>query len=143
MASDIFLGLIALGVLVMAAIQVGAIVFALKTSRRVEATLGQLQQDIKPIVSNLQAMSADAARATSKAAAQVDRLERVLGDLSRRVDDAATAFNDTLLAPIREATAIVQGIKAAFAAIRGVGGSPRTDTRRGKAAEDEDPMFIG
>ena len=143
MANDVFLGLIALGVLVMAGIQVGAIIFALRAARRVEGALGQLQADVKPIVANLQTMSADASRATAKAAAQVDRLEKLLADLTTRIDETATAVQETVLAPIREAMAIVHGIKAALAALRGTP-APRGETRKGKpGAEDEDSMFIG
>ena len=120
----------------------GAIIFALRAARRVEGVLGQLQADVKPIVANLQTMSADASRATAKAAAQVDRLEKLLADLTKRIDETATAVQETVLAPIREATAIVHGIKAAIAALRGMS-APRQETRRGKAAEDEDPTFVG
>src|SRR5215207_10261930 len=112
MANDVFLGLIALGVLVMAAIQVGAIIYAIRAARRVEATMTQLQQDVRPIVTNLQAMSTDAARATAKAAAQVDRLETLLVEIATRLEDAAAAVHETVVAPVREAMAVVQGIKA-------------------------------
>jgi hypothetical protein len=142
--TDLFLGLIAFGVLVMAAIQVGAIVYAARTAGRIEGALGQLQQDIKPIVANLQAMSADAARATAKVAGQVDRLEKVLNDVSKRVEETATAVQETVIAPIREAMAIVQGLKNAFGALSGLGGEPKKPARKGEgAADEEDPLFVG
>jgi ElaB/YqjD/DUF883 family membrane-anchored ribosome-binding protein len=141
MANDVFLGLIALGVLVMATIQVGAIVFALRAARRVEGAIGQLQQDVQPIVANLQAMSADAARATSKAAAQVDRLEKVLNELGQRIDETASVVRETIVAPIREAMAIVHGLKAAFAILRG--DRPEKPGKSRSAVDEEDPLFIG
>jgi hypothetical protein len=141
MANDVFLGLIALGVLVMAAIQVGAIVYAIRAARRVEATMTQLQQDVRPIVTNLQAMSTDAARATAKAAAQVDRLETLLVDIATRLEDAAAAVHETVVAPVREAMAVVQGIKAAFGAIRGVSGGSRPKPK--PAVDEQDSLFIG
>jgi hypothetical protein len=142
MANDVFLGLIALGVLVMAAIQVGAIVFALRAARRVEGVLTQLQQDVRPIVANLQAMSADAARTTAKVAGQVDRLETLLTDMSKKIDQTASAVQQTVLVPVREAMSVVQGIKAAIGSILGgVGGAPR---RKSPAtSEEEDALFIG
>ena len=141
MASDIFLGVIAVSVLIMAVIQVGAIVMAIGAARRVETALGQLQQDIKPIVANLQAMSADAARATSKIAAQVDRLEQVLGDVSKRIDQTATAVQETVMAPIREAMAIVHGLKAAFGALTALSG--RRPARRTPDDDEDEPTFVG
>jgi hypothetical protein len=140
MTNDIFLGLIALGVLVMASIQVGAIVFALRAARRVEGAIGQLQQDVRPIVANLQTMSADAARVTSKAAAQVDRLEQVIGALTVRIDQTAAAVHDTIVRPVREGMAILDGIRAAFSVFRS---KPRESRGRRQTAEEEDALFIG
>lgn len=140
--TDIFLGLIALGVLTMAVIQVGAIVYAVRAARRVETGLGQLQQDIRPIVSNLQTMSAEAARATAKVAAQIDRLEAALNDVSKRIDATATAVQETVIAPIREAMSIVQGLKAAFGALSALSGQ-RPSRRTQAGADDDDPLFVG
>jgi uncharacterized protein YukE len=136
--NDIFLGLIAFGVLVMAAIQVGAIIVGVRTARRVEGMLTKLQADIRPIVDNLQSMSADAAQATARISAQVARLEKVLGDLSARIDETATAFRETVAAPIREAMAIVHGVKAAFSVLRG-----DAKPRKAQPGDDDDPLFIG
>src|SRR5688572_10392202 len=138
--TDLFLGLIALGVLVMATIQVGAIVMAIRAARRVEGAIGALQQDIKPIVANLQTMSADAARATAKVATQVDRLERTLNDVSARINTTATSVQEAVVAPIREAMAIVQGLKAAFGALTALGG--QRPARRAPALEEDEPPFV-
>lgn len=139
--SNLFLGLIALGVLVMAAIQVGAVVYVSRTARRIEGSLGQLQQDIKPIVTNLNTMSADAARATAKVAAQVDKLEAVLNDVSRRVEETATAVQETVIAPIREAISMVHGLKAAFAALRAM--SENRPRKSAGVPDEDDPLFVG
>jgi hypothetical protein len=53
--SDVFLGAIAVAVLVMAA----------RLARRVDRFADRVEQDIRPIVASLQALTADAARATS------------------------------------------------------------------------------
>ncbi|OFW01303.1 MAG: hypothetical protein A3I61_00115 [Acidobacteria bacterium RIFCSPLOWO2_02_FULL_68_18] len=63
--SDVFLGVIALAVLVMAAIQVAVVIVALRLARRVDRFADRVEQDIRPIVASLQALTADAARATS------------------------------------------------------------------------------
>ena len=139
--TDVFLGLIALGVLVMAAIQVGAIVMAIRAARRVEGAIGALQQDIKPIVANLQTMSADAARTSAKVATQVDRLEKTLNEVSARIDETASAVQNAVVTPIREAMAIVQGLKAAFGALTALGG--QKPSRKAPAVEDDEPPFVG
>lgn len=137
--TDLFLGIIALAVLVMAIIQVAAIVFAARAARRVGDAVSRLEDDVKPIVRNLQAMSAEAARATAAAAAQVDRAEQMLGDLSRRVDETLSALQNTILTPARDGLAVLHGIRAAIAAFRS-GEASRT---RPSHAEEEDALFIG
>lgn len=142
--TDFYLAVIALSVFVMAAIQVGAIVLALRAAKRVDGAVSRMQQDIKPIVANLQTMSADASRATAKIAAQVDRLEAVLNDVSKRIEDTATAVQETVAGPIREAMSIIHGLKAAFVALRALSGEDRPRRRRGDpATEDDDPLFVG
>lgn len=138
--SDVFLGVIALAVLVMAVIQVAAIAFAIRAARRVGDAVGRLEQEVKPIMANVQAVSSEAARAAGVAAAQVDRLEGLVGEISRRVDETAAAVQSSIVVPAREGYAVLQGLLAALAAFR-QGGGP---SRRGPtAAEEEDPLFIG
>lgn len=136
--NDLFLGIIAASVLVMALIQVGVIVAAFMTARRVGQAVARLEQDLRPIVDNLHAVSADVARVTAAAAAQVERAEQTFDDLSQRVGDTLASVQHAVVAPARDLRAMLQGIKAAFDAFRG-GMPPRPPA----AAEDEDPLFIG
>lgn len=139
--SEVFLGIIAAAVLVMAVIQVAAAVFALRAARQVGATVTRFEQDVKPIVASLQTMSADAAKAASTAAAQVERAGQMVADLSRRVDETAAVVQSSIIAPARDGMAIVQGILAAVGALRQ--GPPAPRPRRPVPAEEEDPLFIG
>jgi hypothetical protein len=153
--NDVFLGLIALGVLVMATIQVAAIVIALRAARRVNEAVATLNTDIKPIVENLRQMSADAAKAAATASAQVDRAEKLIGEFTGRIEQAITSLQDKVLAPAREGFALLQSVRALFSFIRGDqrreqprAAEPRREPRdpagkRPAAAEDEDPLFIG
>ena len=137
--SDLFLGVIAASVVIMAAIQVAAIVFAIRSARRVGDAVSRLEQRVTPIVADLQTISSQAARATSVATAQVERADQLITDLSRRVEETATALQSSIIAPAREGFAVVQGIIAAFSAF-----SPRPAPRpRPAPADDEDQLFIG
>jgi hypothetical protein len=123
----------------MAAIQVAAIVFAIRSARRLGDAVRRLEQHVSPIVADLQTMSSQAARATAVATAQIERADQLIADLSRRVDETATALQSSIIAPAREGFAVVQGIIGAFSAF-----SPRPAPRpRPVPAEDEDPLFIG
>jgi hypothetical protein len=138
--SDFFLGVIAVAVLTMAAIQVAAIVFALRAARRVGEAVSRLERNVAPIVANLQTITADATRATAMAAAQVDRATRMMSDLSKRVDETAAAVQASIVGPAREGYALLQGILAALAVFRP---GPPAGTKRPAAAEEEDALFIG
>lgn len=139
--NDVFLGAIAVAVLVMAIIQVVAIVMAARTARRVGDAVARLERDVRPIVANLQTMSAEAARAAALAAAQVERADHMLTGLRDRLDQTVQSLQESMLRPLREALAMLQALKDAF-----FGGRDRpssADARKRQPAEEEDALFIG
>src|SRR5262249_4167503 len=74
---ELFLGIIAFAVVIMALVQVGAIMAGFRLAKRVDQIAKQLDEDIKPLLANLTAMSEEAARAASLAARQVERVDQV------------------------------------------------------------------
>ena len=139
--SEVFLGIIALAVVVMAVIQVAGIVFAVSAARRIGETADRLERDIRPVVQNLQSITADAARAASLAAAQMDRADRLFGDLSRRAEQIM-AVVPTILGPAGKGVAFMSGLKAVISIMRDLRHSSRRPSRPA-TAEDEDALFIG
>lgn len=135
-----FLGLIAAAVLVMAAIQVAAIVLAARAARRLDRLADRLEQDIRPVVTSLQALTADAARATALAANQVERADRLFSDLAVRVEQTLAAVQENLITPAREGFAWLAGLKAVLAAFRDLRAPARP---RPAGVEDEEALFIG
>jgi hypothetical protein len=137
--TNVWLGIIAVAVLVMAVIQVAAIVFAMSAARRIGRVADRLEQNLNPVVSNLQTITSEAARMTTLAAAQVERADRMFADLSHRAEQMMAAV-PTLLGPAGKGLAFLIGIKAALAAIHEL----RRSSRRGAAHPDEeDALFIG
>jgi hypothetical protein len=137
--TNVFLGIIAIAVLLMAAIQVAAIVFAMSAARRIGQVADRIEKDLRPVMQNLQAMTAEAARATNLAALQMERADRVFADIARRADQVMAAV-PSLLGPAGKGLAFLNGLKAALAAIQEL----RRTSRRGAAhAEEEDALFIG
>jgi outer membrane murein-binding lipoprotein Lpp len=110
----LFLGVIAVSVLAMAAGQVAAFVLAARAVRRMGETVDRLERDVRPIVANVQAVSADAARVSAQAVVQAERAERLLDDAGRRVDETLDTVQRTILAPVRDGVALFQGLKAAL-----------------------------
>ena len=137
--TNVFLGIIAVAVLVMAIIQVAAIIFAVSAARRIGEVADRLEQDLRPVMSNVQAITAEAARATALATAQMERADRMFADLSRRAEQVMAAV-PSLLGPAGRGFAFLNGIKAALAAIQEL----RRSSRRAAAhPDDEDALFIG
>jgi hypothetical protein len=144
--SEVYLAAIAVAVVVMAIIQVAAIVFAARAARRVGDAVARLEQDVRPIVANLQTISTDAARVTASAAAQVQRAEQTVHVVLDRVESVSARVEETLqtiqhgiLAPARDGLAFLQTIRALVASFTR-GAAPRSRTA---AADDEDALFIG
>jgi hypothetical protein len=138
--TDVYLAVIAVAVAAMAVIQIAVIVVAMRTAKRVGEAVSRFETDLRPIVTNLKAMSADAARTASIASAQAQRAEQLIGDVTSRVNHTVAAVEASVVAPAREAYAMVQGLLGAFSAFRQ---GPAPPGRRQTAAEEEDPLFIG
>jgi Txe/YoeB family toxin of Txe-Axe toxin-antitoxin module len=136
--SEIFLGVIALATLVMALIQVGAVVALARVTRQAQETLNSLQQDVRPLMGKINAIADEASRTAVIATAQAEKVDRLVTDLSRRVDETAGIVQQAIITPAREGMAIVAAIRAGVGALRRA-----APARQGRHAEEEDPLFIG
>src|SRR5687768_17499313 len=124
----------------MAAIQVGVIVYGVGMARRANKLLTQVEREMKPLADSLNAIARDAARISSLAAGQVERVDRLVSDITVRLEQTATTLQDTILRPLRDGAAIMTGVKAAIDVIRDLTRRPGTARSR---PEDEDALFIG
>ena len=146
--NDLFLGLIAAGVLLMAIGQVTAVIVAARASRRLGEALSRLEESVQPIVSNVHQISSnvhqiseDARRATAIAVAQVERAERMMDDVSQKIDETVSVVQNTILRPARNGVAVLEGVKAAFSAF--FGGDRHRRRAPGPTAVEDDASFIG
>jgi hypothetical protein len=128
---------IALATLTTAIIQVGMIVAIGRAARRLEGIAAQVERDLKPILDNVHAITLDAARASSLAAAQVERADRLFADVAERVDRTLNTLQAAAAGGAREGAALLAAFRAALGVVR--------DLREGRArarAEEEDALFI-
>ena len=142
-SAEIFLGIIALAVLVMAAIQVAAVVAGLRLAKRVDALAEQIDQDLKPLIANLTTLSSEAARAASLAAAQAERFDRMFGEMATRVDQTLAAAQAFVTGPARQGMAIMAGAKAVIEALRGFREASRRRNAPRAVVDEEESLFIG
>ena len=137
--NGLFLGLIALATLVMASIQIGAIVLAVRLGRQVEQLAATLQNDIRPLIAKATMLADDASKAAALAAAQAQKIDRLITDVSRRVDETSAIVQAAIITPAREGMALVAAVKAGLSALRNV----RPSRSRSGVVDDEDALFIG
>ena len=138
--SDVFLGVIAAGTVVMALIQVGAMITALRLSRQAQQVLQSAHQEVRPLIARAQAIAEEASRTVALATTQAQKVDRLITDLSQRVDETAGVLQEAIITPAREGLAIVAAVKAGLGALRGL---RDLRPRNGRHAEEEDPLFIG
>ena len=136
----IFLGIIAGATLVMALIQVGAVIATLRVAREAQKVLASVQQDVRPLIAKAHAMAEDAQKTVALASAQVQKVDVLVTDLTRRVDETATIVQNAIVTPAREGIAIVSAIKAGLGVLRGMGDFRG---RPGRHGDEDDALFIG
>ena len=138
--SEVFLGIIAAATLVMAVVQIGAIVAALRLSRQAQQVLQSVHQEVRPLIARAHAIAEEASRTVALATTQAQKVDRLITDLSLRVDETAGVIQEAIITPAREGLAIVAAVKAGLSALRGL---RDMRPRNGRHAEEEDPLFIG
>lgn len=145
--SEVFLAVIALATLIMAVIQIGAIVAAARIARQAQQTLTTVQQDIRPLISEMgpliakaNAVADEASRTAALATAQAQKIDRLVTDLSERVDYTAAIVQEAVIRPAREGMALVAAVRATLGAL---GRARDLRPRHRRPAEEEDPLFIG
>jgi hypothetical protein len=138
--STVFLAVIATATLVMALIQVGAIIAALRLAKQAQQVITSVQQDVKPLIARANAIAEEASRTVALATAQAQKVDRLVTDLSVRVEQTAAVLQDAIVTPAREGLAILAAIRAGVGVLRGL---RDTDPRSRRTAEEEDPLFIG
>jgi ABC-type transporter Mla subunit MlaD len=140
---ELFLGIIAFAVMIMALIQVGAIFAGIRLARRVDQIATQLDQEIKPLIANLTTLSSEASRAAALAAKQAERLDHVFGELVQRVDVTLAAAQEFVTGPARQGMAIMTGVKAVIDTFRALREASRRRAPARPAVDEEESLFIG
>ena len=124
----------------MAVVQIGVIVFAARLARRVDQLSDQIEHDIVPVMASLKTVGQNLEHMSSVAALQVERVDRLVGDLSGRIEETLAVVQGAVVGPLREGMAVVAALRGVIAAFRSFRGG---DRHRPSRFDDEDPLFIG
>ena len=136
--SDWFLGIIAISVLVMAILQLGAVIMLARAVKRVMGITEELQREIKPLAAKVHAIADEAQRATALATRQVERIDAMVADLTRRVHDTSAVIQAVVSGPVKHGSAILSGLRSVIAALL-----TTPPSQPGDRDEEEDALFVG
>ena len=139
--NNVFLGVIAVATALMAIVQIGAIVVLARVAGQVQEIVATIKSDIRPLIARANAIAEEASRTATLATAQAQKIDRLLTDLTRRVDETSAIIQQAIITPAREGMAIIAALKAGFGVLKGLG---MRDVRgRHGGVDDEDALFIG
>lgn len=137
--TEVFLGIIALATFAIALAQVGVVIVAGMAARRVARLAETVEKELKPVFGHLEAIGREATRAAALTTMQVERVDKLFGDVAVRLDQALDNVQSSIAAPVREGRALMSAFRAALQAIREMRHNGRSRSGRG---EDEDALFI-
>lgn len=139
MSQEASLGIIAVSTALMAVMQIAALVVLFRVATQVRDIVTTLQKDIRPLIGRANQIADDASKAAALASAQAQKIDRLMTDLTRRVDETSAVVQQAIVTPAREGMAIVAALKAGFGALRQM----RDSRGRPAGVEEEDALFIG
>lgn len=137
-ASNVWLGVIAVSVLVMAVMQVGAVLMLARSVKRLMAIADDLQREITPLAAKVHAIADEAQRAAALATKQVERIDVMVADVAQRVQDTTAALQSLVTGPVRHSSALLAGLRGVIAALL----TTKPD-RVAHRDEEEDALFVG
>jgi hypothetical protein len=135
--SLIWLGTMAIALVVMAVVQIAVLIGAMRVGRDLLQTTQELRREIKPLVEKAHKVTDDANRVSTLAIAQMERLDGMLATTAVRVDETITVLQQALVQPIRQGAAVFAAIRAVASGLRGA-----VDRDRGHR-DEEDALFVG
>ena len=139
--NTVFLGLIAVATLAVAISQIGLLLAVMRLARRIDDLSVRVEREIGPLAERLTHVAENLRQASSLAAVQVERFDRLFAGASQRADATMSLVQGAVVGPIREGLAVVAALRGVIGAIRSFRGS--SASRAASKFDDEDPLFIG
>lgn len=117
--STLLLSVIAVATIVIAVVQIGVVIFAVRLAKRVSRLVDVVEHEIRPTLARVDAVSSDVARVTSLASNQAERLDQIASHLIDKIDKILTAADRSVFAPLKQGAGFLFGLRAALSAFRG------------------------
>jgi hypothetical protein len=142
----VFLGVIALALVVQAGFLVALALAGLRLARRLDALQAQLDGQIAPALKGVERISRNAAEISDLATVQARRLDLLLADTIEKVEDTAAVVQRHVIRPLRPLVRLFavlkglqRGVDVFFELERRERGPAPTPRRH---SEDDEHLFI-
>jgi len=135
--TEVWLGVIAVGVAVMAVAQIVVLNRLSQVAREASAATSDLRRELTPLIAKAHKIADDAGRVSALALTQVERVDQVFDSAARRIDETLQTVQESIIMPMRQGAAVMAGLKAALAVFRARQDRGRYDR------DDDDALFIG
>ncbi len=136
--SAIALTVTAAALLGMALAQLAFVRQAVRLMRQTDQVVKDLQRDVRPLIEQARCVADDAAKVTSLAVAQVERVNEVVRLTASRVEETVAVIQRAVVEPLQNGAAVVAGFRAALKVFQSLNDSSKRAER-----EDDDALFIG
>jgi hypothetical protein len=91
---------------------------AQETLTTAQQTITSVREEIRPLIASANGIAEEASRAATLATAQVHKVDRLVSDLTARVDETSALVQQAIITPAREGLAIMAAVRATLGAIR-------------------------
>ncbi len=135
--TDVWLGVIAVAVAVMAVLQVVVLLRLSQVAREASSATRDLRRELTPLIAKAHKIADDAGRVSALALTQVERVDQLFESTALRIDETMQTVQEMLIRPVRQGAAVMAGVKAALAVFRARQDRGRYDR------DDDDALFIG
>ena len=136
--STLLLSVIAVATVIIAIVQIGVVIFALRLAKRVSRLVDVIEHEIKPTLARVDAVSRDVARVTSFASNQAERLDQIASHLIEKIDEIMAVADRSVFTPLKQGAGFLFGLRAALSAFRdeATQSKPRTDSDKSSSAPE-------
>ena len=136
--AGVFLAVMAVALVAMAAVQIGLMVVGLRVAKQMATATAQFQEEVRPLIEKAHIIADDASRATALAVMQVERVDRFMASTATRLDTTLDIIQNVVSGPIGKGAAAVSAFRAVMGVVRDWKGR-----RRRPGHDDDDALFVG
>jgi hypothetical protein len=141
----VFLGLIALSSLVQGTLLILLARGGLRLGRRVQELQTRMEKEVRPILEDINVVTANVTAVSDLAAAQARRIQDVLAETTRRVEETRAEIKGVLAHPaaaLGDAVAFLKGVRRGLEVYRQLGGFEAQAKGAARRYGDDEHLFI-